>query len=96
MAKIFVYNANGDIVETKEKGRGRPPKNSTTDVDGNIHVRPAPEAFKPLYITLLADGTVIKEEKGRGCPRKEFPLADDGDFKGHFVKNEIVAAFTAV
>jgi len=88
MAKIFVYDVNGDVVETKEKGRGRPPKNAVVDDDGNLHVHPQSESFKPMYVTIMPDGEVVKEEKGRGCPRKDFPLASDGEYKGHFVKND--------
>jgi len=42
------------------------------------------------YVTLDKDGKVISEEpKGRGRPKPDFVRADDGEFKGHWVKREV-------
>jgi len=87
----ILLDANGDEMERKPLGPGKPPKNSTKDADGNL-VCPFVEKVAVTtmicdYITLDADGNVIHRERrkpGRGRPKKGFTKQTDGDYVGHY------------
>ena len=88
MPQIFYYDEAGLLVSSKPKGRGRPPKDAAVDDKGNLHVPFSPAPFHPEYIRIQEDGTLIRQFKGRGCPRRQYVLQEDGEYAGHFVKDE--------
>ena len=93
MAKMFIYDLDGNIVETKVKGRGRPPMKSTTDENGDIHVHPS-EEFQVQYVTVAVDGSVTRENKSRGRTRRGYELMTEGEFVGHYLMTETVVPAT--
>ena len=94
MSQIVWLDANGAETKREEKKRGRPPKGSEKRADGNFYVpATASETPKSKYITLDKDGNKISEEpRGPGRPKPDFIKAEDGEFKGHWVKKEIVVS----
>lgn len=90
--KIFL-DAEGNEIERKPLGPGKPPKNSTKDADGNL-ICPFVEKVvvstqNSDYVTLDADGNELHREArkpGRGRPKKGFERQTDGEYAGHYVK----------
>lgn len=98
-------DANGVELSRKVATRGRPPKNSAKDKDGNLIVtitdevakaKAKADAPKSEMITVDAEGNEIsRKAKGRGRPAKGFEKQTDGPFAGHWLKVETVAAVVA-
>ena len=88
MAKVFIYNSQGKVVETKEKGKGRPPSGSKTDENGDLHVYLKEKPVQTMYVTISEKGKVKKEVKSRGRTRHGYTQITDGEYAGHFVKDE--------
>ena len=94
MADLVYLDANGVEIKRMPKGRGRPPKGSEKREDGNIYVLPpTAETSKAKYIVLDKDGNKVSEEpRGRGRPKPDFVKVEEGEFKGHWVKKEVVVS----
>jgi len=88
MAKVFIYDESGKVVETKEKGKGRHPIGSILDEAGDLHIHPKNLKIKTQYVTITENGEVTKESKSRGRTRLGYILATDGEYIGHYVKDE--------
>lgn len=90
--KIFL-DAEGNEIERKPLGPGKPPKNSTKDSDGNLICPFVKKVVSPVqnsdYITLDAEGNELHREPrkpGRGRPKKGFERQTNGEHAGHYVK----------
>ena len=99
----ILLDANGDEMERKPLGPGKPPKNSTKDADGNL-VCPFVEKVTATtrisdYITLDVDGNVLHREQrkpGRGRPKKGFVKQTDGQYAGDYTMTMIADETPAV
>ena len=89
--KIFL-DAEGNEIERKPVTRGRPPRDSYKDNDGNLvcpHVEKIVVKRESDYITLDVEGNVLHREPrkaGRGRPKKGFVKQIAGDYIGDYVK----------
>lgn len=91
MAELIFFDAEGNEVERRAKTKGRPPKGSVKQDNGDFHVYPVKDvdSFKPEYVVLDESGNVIsRQPKGRGRAKPNFSKMEDGEFKGHWVKIE--------
>ena len=83
-------DAKGNEISRKVAGRGRPPRNSHRDADGNLIVVASAQTevkVKAESITVDAEGNVIERKaKGRGRPAEGFEKQTDGPFAGHYLK----------
>lgn len=89
MAELIYVDENGQELERKVKGRGRPPKGSVKQEDGSFIVHPVEEIERQVvnYIDVNEGGDVLSsEEKGRGRPRQGYTKMTDGEHVGHWVK----------
>ena len=88
MAKVFIYDESGKVVETKEKGKG---SSSYWIYFGWSWRSSHPSKnlkIKTQYVTISENGEVTKESKSRGRTRLGYILATDGEYIGHYVKDE--------
>jgi len=88
MAELIYVDENGTELKREVKGRGRPPKGSVKQEDGNFIVHPVEEKRQVVnYIDVNEGGDVISSEsKGRGRSRPDYTLMTDGEHVGHWVK----------
>ena len=92
--KIFL-DAEGNEVSRKLMTRGRPPRDSYKDDDGNLvcpYVEKVVTKANGDYITMDAEGNVLHREPrkaGRGRPKKGFIKQVEGDYIGDYIKVEV-------
>jgi len=88
MAELIYVDENGTELERKVKGRGRPPKGSIKQEDGNFIVHPVDVKHQVVdYIDVNEGGDVVsRTEKGRGRSKPGYTKMTDGDHAGHWVK----------
>lgn len=84
---------NGKELSRKIAGRGRPPRNSSRDADGNLVVVISAETevkVKAESITVDGEGNVLERKpKGRGRPAEGFEKQTEGEYAGHYLKVQI-------
>jgi len=87
MAELIYVDENGTELRREVKGRGRPPKGSVKQEDGNFIVHPGVERQVVEYIDVNEGGDVLsRQEKGRGRPKPDYTKMTDGKYAGHWVK----------
>jgi len=88
MAELIYVDENGAELSREVKGRGRPPRGSVKQEDGNFIVHPVEiERQVVEYIDVNEGGNVLsRTEKGRGRPRPDYTKMTDGEHIGHWVK----------
>ncbi len=89
MAELIYVDENGKELRREQKGRGRPPRGSVKQDDGNFIVNPVDSVERQVveYIDVSEGGDVIsRESKGRGRPRPGYTKQEDGEHAGHWVK----------
>jgi hypothetical protein len=104
---VIFQDAQGAEIGRKPMGRGRPPRDSVVDADGNRIVKNATKAADGsfelpqapvaktdiFYVTVDANGNeVSRESKGRGRPRPGYVRHEKGAFAGHWVGAPVVKA----
>jgi len=92
MAKVFIYNEKGKVIEEQVKGKGKPPKGSTRDENGDFHYYPQPEKVQVQYVTISVGGKITREDKKQGKTRHGYTLQTDGKYQGHYLKQEVAKA----
>jgi hypothetical protein len=93
MAEKIYLDADGNEARREKAGRGRPPKGSHRDADGNLVIpfvseedAEAAVVVSPEYVVLDHEGNeVTREAKGRGRPKRGFEKQTEGEHKGHWV-----------
>ena len=103
MSEVIYQDENGVETGRKVKGKGRPPKNSVLQPNGDLIVRvgtvvdgtPAEPRIVPEYITIDAAGTATRSPKGRGRSKLGYTKMEDGPYKGHWMKVEAVVPVEA-
>ena len=87
MAELIYVDENRTELRREVKGRGRPPKGSVKQEDGNFIVHPEIERQVVEYIDVDEGGDVLnRENKGRGRPKIGYTKMTDGEHVGHWVK----------
>jgi len=87
MAELIYVDEDGTELRREAKGRGRPPKGSVKQEDGNFIVSPVEKRQVVEYIDVNEGGDVLsRTEKGRGRPKPDYVKMPDGKYVGHWVK----------
>ena len=89
MAELIFLDEDGKETHREQKGRGRPPRGSEKQEDGNFIVRFTEKIERQVveYIDVSEGGDVIsRENKGRGRPRPDYTKMTDGEHIGHWVR----------
>jgi len=96
MAELIYVDGNGTELKREVKGRGRPPRGSVKQEDGNFIVHPVEVKRQVVeYIDVNEGGDILnREDKGRGRPRPDYTKMTDGEHEGHWVR--IVAEMVEV
>ena len=81
MAFIIWQDDTGKEIMREKKGKGRPPRGSTKEADGNFHVQKSDKDMTIYYIIQDDRGEIIEKiRKGRGRPKPDFVKAPDGNW----------------
>ena len=89
MAELIYVDKDGKETARVTKGRGRPPRGSVRQKDGNFIVYPVEVEERQVveYIDVEEGGDVVsRTEKGRGRPKPGYTKMTDGEHAGHWVK----------
>ncbi|MFW6172904.1 MAG: hypothetical protein ACOC5T_04095 [Elusimicrobiota bacterium] len=88
MAEMIYVDDNGNELRREIKGKGRPPRGSEKQENGDFIVRPVKdETFHPEYVDLDSEGNVLSRSlKGRGRAKPGYVKQTDGEYKGHWLK----------
>jgi len=90
MAEIIYVDANGNELLRETKGRGRPPRGSEKQDNGDIIVHPVVDTtFHPEYVDIVDGVVVSRSSKGRGKAKPGYVKMVDGEHKGHWVKSAV-------
>ncbi|MBT6049328.1 hypothetical protein HN803_04580 [candidate division WWE3 bacterium] len=89
MAELIYVDADGKETHRKIKGKGRPPKGSVKQDNGDFIVHPVEDIERQVvkYIDVNEGGDLLStEDKGRGRPRPGYTKMTDGAHVGNWVK----------
>jgi len=92
MSELIYQDEQGNEIRRLTKGKGRPPKGSVRQENGDFIVKAgsvvSEPRFSPEYITVDDQGKELEPRisKGRGRAKPGFEKQSDGPFQGHWVK----------
>ena len=99
MAELIYLDVDGKETHRKIKGKGRPPKGSVKQDNGDFIVHPVEVIERQVvkYIDVNEGGDVLSsEDKGRGRPKTGYTKMTDGEHIGHWVKVVVEAVEVGV
>ena len=89
MAELIFVDEDGKELRREPKGRGRPPRGSKKQDDGNFIVYPVETIERQVveYVDVNEGGDVVsRKNKGRGRPKPDYKKMTEGEHAGHWVK----------